>query len=240
MNLLEMSKALESTLAQLQAARSGARDGEAIDQRTKQWNGELAELRSASQRAGWLGVQLSQLPPYTEQFAYTRELAEQAAKRLDQRPDVEVLTEEDLWVRLLQMTEKTAATAWAEVKRVWALRVEEFNQLTPSQHLRITASPLPKNEALLAEYEVHFRAASRFAAMEVPKTSDQPAAFAQAIDMCRSLAAQLSFDAPTEVEEFFRAISAGNASLVQVTPAVLAWLAENDQLSRYAVRSSGR
>jgi hypothetical protein len=240
MNLLELSKSLESTLAQLQAARSGARDGEAIDRRTKQWSTELADLQSANQRAIWLSVELSKLPSFPEQFAYTRQLARQAAERLDERPDVEVLIEEDLWVRLLQTTQKTAATAWTEVKRAWAWRVEEFNQLTLPQQLRVTASPLPQNAELLTKYEENFRAASRFAAMESPKTADQPASFVQAIDTCRSLAAQLSFDAPAEVEEFFRAISAGSASLALVTPSVLAWLAENDQLSRYGVRSSGR
>lgn len=240
MSLLDLSKSLESTLAQLEVARRGAQDGEAIDQRMQQWNAALADLKSARERAVWLGVELSQAAPYPEQFAYTRQLAHQAAERLEQRPAIEVLTEEDLWVRLLQSAQKTAATAWAEVKRAWTQRVEDFRQLTPSPQLRATASPLPQNDGLLAEYEVHYRAACRFAAMEAPKSTDHPASFAQAIDTCRSLAPQLRLDAPAEVEEFFRAINAGGASLTMVTPTVLAWLAENDQLGRYTVRGSGR
>jgi hypothetical protein len=236
-----LCKSLESTLAQLEAARRGAQDGEAIDQRMQQWKSELADLQSSRQRADWLRIELSQVPLYPEQFAYTRQLAEQAAQRLEVRLDIEALTEEDLWVRLLQTAQKTAGTAWAQVKHTWVQRVEEeFRQLTPSHQLRATASPLPQNNALLADYEVHYRAASRFAAMEVPKSAGDPEAFTNSIDTCRSVAAKLRFDAPAEVEVFFRAINAGGASLALVTPTVLAWLAENDQLGRYTVRGSGR
>lgn len=240
MNLLELSKGLGLTLGQLDAARRGTRDGEAIDQRMQQWNAERADLQAVRQCAGWVGVDLSKAAPYPEQLAYTRQLAEQAAERLEKHPDIAVLTEEDLWVRLLQTANKTAATAWIEVKRAWAQRVQEFRRLTPQDQLRATASPLPQNAVLLAEYEVHYRTGSRFAAMEAPKSADDPQSFAQVIDKCRSLAAKLRFDAPAEVEEFFRAINAGGASLALVTPTVLAWLAENDQLGRYTVRGSGR
>lgn len=240
MNLMESCRSLESTLLQLEAARRGAQDGEAIDQRIKQWDDRRSDLLSARQRAGWLHVDLSQVAPYSDQFAYTQQLAQQAAERLDQRPDIEVLTEEDLWVRLLQTAQKTAGTAWEQVKSTWRLKVEEFHQLTPTYQLRATASPLPQNDVLLAGYEVQYRTASRLAGMEAPKSAGEPEAFTLTVNTCKALAAQLRFDAPKEVEEFFRAINAGGASLSLVTPTVLAWLAEGDQLSMYTVRSTAR
>lgn len=240
MNIMELCSGLESTLAQLEAARRGAQDGEAIDQRIQQWDGKLGDLEAARQRAEWLSVDLSQMASYQEQFTRTRQLAQEAAQRLAQRPDIEALTEGDLWVRLLQTAQKTASDAWDQVKGAWALRVQEFRQLTPSHQLRATASPLPQNDALLADYEAQYRAASRLAGMENPRSASDPDAFSQAIDSCKEIAGRLRFDAPTDVEEFFRAINAGGASLTLLTPAVLAWLSENDQLIRYVVRSSGR
>ncbi|NNU44776.1 hypothetical protein [Ramlibacter montanisoli] len=118
--------------------------------------------------------------------------------------------------------------------------MEEFRQLTPSHQLRATASPLPQNDALLADYEAQYRAASRLASMENPRSASDPEAFAQAIDSCKEIAGRLRFDAPTDVEEFFRALNAGGASLALVTPTVLAWLSKNDQLGRYIVRSCVR
>jgi hypothetical protein len=240
MNLMELCSSLETTLAQLEAARRGAQDGEAIDQRTQQWNEKLGELEAARQRADWLHVDLSQLASYPEQFTYTRQLAHEAAERLERRPSIEALTEGDLWVRLLQTAQKTADAAWDQVKRAWALKVEEFRQLTPSHQLRATASPLPQNDALLANYEAQYRTASRLAAVEHPRSASDPEAFAQAIDSCKEIAGQLRFDAPADVEQFFRALNAGGASLALVTPTVLAWLSENDQLGKYVVRSSAR
>ena len=240
MSLLESCKGLESTLLQLEAARRGAKDLDAIDQRAKQWDEKKSALLSVLQRASWLQVNLSQLAHYPEQFTYTQSMAHEAAQRLEERPDIEVLTVEDLWVRLLQTAQKTSGVALEEVKRVWKIKGEEFQQLTPTHQLRVTASPLPQNGILLAQYEVHYRTASRLAAQEVPRTADDPDALAQAVANCKTLAGQLKFDAPKDVEEFFRAINTGGASLALVTPIVLAWLADNDQLSRYTVRSNGR
>lgn len=240
MNLVDLCSSLESTLTQLEVARRGAQDGEAIDQRTQQWNEKLGELEAARQRADWLHVDLSQVASYPEQFTYTRQLAQEAAERLERRSDIEALTEGDLWVRLLQTAQKTAGAASDQVKRSWALKVEEFRDLTPSHQVRATASPLPQNDALLANYEAQYRAASRLAGMEHPRSASDAEAFAQAIQGCKEIAGRLRFDAPTDVEEFFRALNAGSASLAVVTPNVLAWLSENDQLGKYVVRSSFR
>lgn len=240
MNLMELCRILDSTISQLDAARRGALDVEAIDERMQQWSARSDDLRSARQRAEWLQIDLTQVASYPDQFAYTRDLAQQAAQLLEQRQSVEVLTEEDLWVRLLQTTQKTAALAWDQVKLGWRLRLEEYQQLSPTQQLRATASPVPQNAVLLEEYDAQYRNASRLAALEAPKSASDPGNLFQAIETCRTLAAQLRFDAPKEVEVFFRAINAGSASLALVTPTVLVWLANNDQLGRYAVRSSGR
>ena len=240
MSLLESCKGLELTLLQLGGARRGALDGEAIDQRATQWEEKKTDLLSARQRADWLQLDLLQLAPYPEQFTHTQSLAQEAAQRLEERPDIEVLTVEDLWVRLLQTAQKAAGSAWQEVKRAWKLKLEDFQQLTPTQQLRATASPLPHNGVLLTQYDVHYQAASRLAALEAPKKAGDPGTFDLAIANCKILAGQLSFDAPKDVEEFFRAINTGGASLALVTPIVLTWLADNDQLSRFTVRSNGR
>jgi hypothetical protein len=240
MSLTELCANLDSTLAQLAVAREGAQDGEAIDQRMRQWQEKVGELQSARTRADWLAVDLSHAAPYPEQLAYTRQLAQQAAERLEQRMNVATLTEENLWVRLLQTTQKAADCALEQVRHAWKQKVEEFRLLIAFHQLQATASPLPQNEALLAEYEVLYRSASRLAALEVPKSAGDPDALAQAIDRCKALAAQLRFDAPKDVEEFFRAINAGGASLALVTPTVLTWLADNEQLGKYTVRSANR
>ena len=240
MSLMESCTNLESTLLQLEVARRGAQDGDAIDQRIRQWDDRKSDLLSALQRAGWLHLDLSQVTSYSEQFGYTQQLALQAAQRLEERPDVECLTEEDLWVRLLQTAQKAAGAAWEQVKTTWRFKVMDFQQLIPPHQLRATASPLPQNDVVLGGYEIQYRTASRMAGMEAPKTASDLEAFTQAIDACRSLASQLRFDAPKEVEEFFRAINAGGASLSLVTPTVLAWLSESDQLSRYTVRGIAR
>jgi hypothetical protein len=240
MNLTQLCGGLDSSLSQLEAARRGAQDGEAIDQRRQQWGDRLSTLQSARQRAIWLQVDLSRVPPFEEQFAHTQRLADQAAKLLVQHADISALTEDNLWVRLLQTAQNAADTAWEHAKRAWSVRVEQFHQLTSPQQLRITASPLPQNEAVLVEYEIQYRSASRLAGLETPKSANDPDTLSQSIDRCRELASRLRFDAPKDVEEFFRAINEGRATLVHVTKDVLTWLADNGQLGAYTVRSSSR
>jgi hypothetical protein len=222
----------------LEAARRGTREAEAIELRKKQWQDKLDGLLAAQQRAGWLEIDLLQVDTFPELVNRTRELAQEAVTRLAAHPDTEVLTKEDLWASLLQTAQNAADTALAEVKLNWSERVDHFHQLTPTQQLRTTASALPQNKERLAEYELQYQAASLLAAIAVPKSANNAQALSAAIVGCRLIASELCFDAPQEVDEFFRAVNAGGASLALVTPTVLTWLEENDQLGGYTVRAS--
>lgn len=240
MSLAVLCKDLSSTLAQLEAARRGVNDGAAIDERRQQWSAKLAPLQAVRERASWLGLVPAAVPEHAVQFLRTKELAAEAAARLETTPEIAALTGDDLWVRLLQSAEDAAHSLSEAVKERWAQAVTAFRELTPPDQLRITASPLPANERLLSAYEVDFRQAGRLAAQEFPRTADDPAALEAAIASCQTAAAGLRFDAPEEVETFFRALNAHGAHLGLVTPTVLAWLAENGDLQNYIVRRSGR
>jgi hypothetical protein len=240
MSLVDLHNELAATLVRLEAARKGAQDVEDVDRRAQQWTEKLGGLERARQRASWLNVDLSEVPPYPERFAYAQELAREAAGRLEQRRDIEGLTEHDLWVRLLETVEKATSLAYEQTKNVWRLCAEGFDELTPPSQLRATASPVPQNDVLLAQYEEHYRTASRLAALEAPRSAGDREILADAVTTCKGLIAQLKFDAPKDVEEFFRAVNAGGASLALVTPTVLAWLAESGLLERYVVRGRER
>ena len=240
MTLLDMCKGLETTLSQLELARRGASDGAAIDQRLQQWNAPLGELRSARKRSGWLQMDLAQINSYPEQLERTRQLANEAADRLDANPDINSLTEQDLWVRLLQTTEKTGVILQDAIKERWRQQTADFQQLTPFHQLRSAASPVPQNDAPLRVYESNYSTAARIAGTESPRAQVDVDALANCVAACRSAAADLRFDAPGEVADFFRAVNAGGASMTLVTPAVLQWLSGNDQLSRYTVRGNSR
>ena len=240
MNLRELLEGLNSSLTQLDLARRVGRDSAAIESRLRQWLSELAKMQSAHERAAWLEIEPSLVERYGEQLSYTRQLTEEAAQRLEATPDVSVLTEEDLWVRLLQAANKSAETILGAVKQRWATKVAQFKELTPPNLLRATAPALPQNEEALGDYDKNYGSASRLAAIEFPKTPSDPDELAQSIERCKAAAARLRFDAPTDVQVFFRAVNAGGASMTLVTPTVLVWLEENDQLHKYTVRGNAR
>lgn len=240
MSLAALCRDLSSTLVQLEAARRGVNDGAAIDERRQQWSAKLAPLAATRERASWLGLEVAAVPEYAGQLLRTKQLAAEAAARLEVTPEISALTGEDLWVRLLQSAEGAAQSLSEAVKAQWAQAAAAFRELTPTEQLRITASPLPENERLLAAYEMDFRQASRLAAQEFPRTAEDPAALVAAITACKTAMVGLRFDAPEEVEAFFRALNAYAAHLGLVTPTVLAWLTENGDLENYTVRRSGR
>jgi hypothetical protein len=62
----------------------------------------------------------------------------------------------------------------------------------------------------------------------------------QIIATSREELAKIQFDVPPEVQRFFQAIQLGNATLAVLTSGVLEWLAENEQLDRYQMRSTGQ
>src|SRR5690606_6862715 len=125
--------------------------------------------------------------------------AREAVERLEQRRDIEGLTEHDLWARLLETVEKAASLAYEQTKDAWRLCAKGLDELTPCSQLRATVSPVPQNDVLLAQYEEHYRTASRLAALEAPRSAGDRDILADAITTCKDLIAQLKFDAPKDV-----------------------------------------
>jgi hypothetical protein len=240
MNLLQMCQGLDNSLLELEMARRGAHDGAAINERNQQWLAELASLQRAKLGRDWLQFVIDKDAPYNNQIIETAQLAEEAANRLEENSNVECLTEGDLWIRLLQTTNTTAKTLFDLVKLNWIDEISIFHKLTPYNQLRSTASILPQNLSPLNDYETNYKIAERLSKQDSPKTEQDITQFKQSVKNCIDAAAKLCFDAPDEVIEFFRAVNTGGASLNLVTPVVLTWLKDNDQLLKYIVRGNGR
>jgi len=236
MNLLETCQVLDGTLVQLEMARRGAHEGSAIDERYQQWVSELAVFHKAKDCCNWLQINIKLIELYVEQVALSSQLAETAAQRLIDSSTIESLTHEDLWIRLLQATKTSAQLLFSSVKKKWSDEVSQFAKLTPPVQLKATTSLLPQNEVLLRDYETNYRIAERFSKMEIPSSSQDLSNFLQAIKNCIEAAKNLCFDAPECVIEFFRAVNSGGANLSLVTPEVLTWLSENNQIQKYIVR----
>lgn len=236
MSLIDQCNELDASLEQLDSVRRGASDGAAIDKRYEQWHGHLTALQNARDRAAWLEVEEAQLADYSVKLAHATELAAQAARTLAATSDIGVLTHEDLWARLLKTSESAGEILSVHIAQRWAEEKAAFSTLTPAHQLEATASPLPQNSEHLRHYREAYSNASRLANLNAPKTSTDRTSLRAAIQQCVDAASKVRFDAPEDVAAFFRAVNSGGALMSLVTPTVLQWLTENDQLQRYVVR----
>ena len=91
-----------------------------------------------------------------------------------------------------------------------------------------------------AAYRPRYVVYRRLFEQGVPRSAEDKAILERTIAECRAELAKVERNVPADVEKFFQAVDAYNATLSHVTPDVLRWLKDNGQLDRYLVRTAPR
>jgi hypothetical protein len=160
--------------------------------------------------------------------------------RLQQDDDINELTKDAGWKRLLKSSEGLTEVLESAGRKAWSAFLEEQRTLENPSALRLRTPPTPQNDDALRTYQVSYTAYEAIARLSLPRTAEDLTQLATHVAACRQAFALLTFDLPGEVKRFYEAINAGTATLVQVTPSVLEWLAEHGHLERFRVRSAGQ
>jgi hypothetical protein len=104
--------------------------------------------------------------------------------------------------------------------------------------LRLRTPLAPQNEEALRSYESNHAFYAEIARRPLPATPDDLTQLDAHIAACKLAYSRITFDLPPEVKAFFDALQSDSATLADVTPQVIAWLAERRQLNRFRVQSA--
>jgi hypothetical protein len=238
--LFERCQNTIADLAKIQAARKTAHQRAALQQRVAEWNERLRKIQTARDLARWAALSPAKDSACAAQVGQLRRIVATAVDRISKGEDPAVLTTDALWKRLIVSAENYAAALTEASKLAWSRQVEAQGELETTTQLGSTIAATPANQQALAAYERYHADYRRLAAQSLPRTEDDLRLLRLAVAGCRGELQKIQHDVPAEVAAFFRAVYANVATLSCLTPSVLAWLRENGQLDRYAIRSSNQ
>ncbi|MEJ8827218.1 hypothetical protein WKW80_35430 [Variovorax humicola] len=205
-----------------------------IQSRQSEWDGARKPIDALYAKLQWFGAEVSADADLQEVLGKVRYLSGQAQELLRSGTDMEVLTQDELWVRLINQAKTAADTARAAVRAAWRARVLAAGTLPAPEEISNLMMPSPTNQAALRAYrEQHERYRALRDRLEPGSESDLYAVDQYARDL---QARQQSFalNLPPEVKLFREALPLG-APLPLLTPSVLQWLQEHDDPTRFAV-----
>jgi hypothetical protein len=238
--LLQRSQSLDAKLKLLTLAKRHAGDHILIQQRTQEWNDRNQKLKVLKSRTACLTLTAEDANMVSSKRSALCQNAGTILARLQQNDDIKELTRDAAWKRLLKSSEGLSEVLEAAGRKAWSAYREEQGTLEKPDLLRLRAPPTPQNDEALRAYQASYAAYEAIARVSLPRTAEDLAQLATHVAACRQSFAHLTFDLPAEVKRFYEAVNAGTATLAQVTPSVLEWLAKHGHLERFRVRSAGQ
>lgn len=238
--LLESCRELDAKLRSLALAKRHADDQRLIQQRTQEWKDRSDKLKALRSRTAFMALAAEDAKVVSAKRAALRQNAGTILARLKQDVDINELTRDAAWKRLLKSSEGLSEDLDAAGRKAWAAYLEEQGPLEKPAALRLRTPPTPQNDDALRAYQSSFAEYETIARLSLPRTEEDLSLLRTHVAACRRAFERLTFDLPDEVKRFYEAINVNTATLSHVTPTVLEWLAEHGHLERFRVRSAGQ
>lgn len=237
--LLQRSQALDAKLKSLALAKKHADHHNLIQQRTQEWKDRNEKLKVLRSRTACLELKAEDAKVVSSKHAALRQNAATILVRL-QQDDINELTRDPAWKRLLKSSEGLAEVLELAARKAWSAYLEEQGALEDPSTLRQRTPPTPQNDEALRAYQANYASYQVIARLSLPRTEEDLTQLTTHVAACRQAFSLLTFDLPVEVKRFFEAINAGTATLAQVTPSVLEWIAKHGRLEGFRVRNAGQ
>jgi len=238
MTLTEQCQRARSTIEELVLAQRHQHQRSALRDRTAQWNKVRADWSKAIEQAEWMALSPESVPDYAKIQLALRGDAREAAERLGVMQDISSLAADPLWTRLLQSIDRAAETLRAATLGAWRDWIEVGERPVAPAALRAKVANIPANREILKRYEQAHADYQRLAKLSAPRSTGDASALRAAEAECKAAVVGLTQDAPPPVVAFFRAVDGHTATLANLTPEVLEWLREHNQLHQYIIRNA--
>ncbi len=235
-SLLERCKTVRAGLDRANLANETRREMAALSSRAKEWGDRLSRHRQVRERQRWLPLVPEVMDAVESANAMVMPLAKEAAARLAAE-GVHGLSKDDLWVRLLNSAEGATKVTEEALREGWREQVESLGEVTGPAVLERQVSPTASNKEVLEEYKRAYDRYRNTAKAGLPSDPSALSVLKDAVATLRLVHARLNFSGSNEVKQFLSAVDQGGASLLLLTPAVLQWLQENDDISRFIVKT---
>ncbi|MDP1692151.1 MAG: hypothetical protein Q8L49_09430 [Burkholderiaceae bacterium] len=234
--LLERSRQSRTGLDRARLANLLRQQVAAMQARAAEWSGRSARRDAVQAQWRVLQARLGSLPDVESTNAAAKALAGQARKVLEGATDVQALSADNLWARLLNGADAAIAAASEAVKSAWREHIAELGTVEAPAVLESRVLRTPATRDPLEQYKLFHSQYLRIVRQDAPSDPAVLTQLSACVRQLRDIQATLIIDAPESVRNFFKSIEEGGATIDQLTPDVLDWLRAHDDIRRFVVK----
>lgn len=234
-SLLSRSQMARENLQKAQIANQIRHQVSSIQNLHATWSERKRKVGEVVEKLSWLRIAVAEEPDLQMAQEVLRGLAGDAWTLLSNTDDVQAVSKGDLWTRLLNSAAGMTTKTETVVRQVWALRIEESGVVDSPERIEEQMPKSPANMSTLQDYKQLYERYKVLRTQFSPKSSEDLTALRESALQLQELLQKIDLELPDDVRKFYRGLNCG-AGLELLTPTVLSWLKEKDDISRFVVR----
>jgi hypothetical protein len=232
--LLENARIARAGLDKVRQANQLRHQLSAIQNRTSEWNERKQKRDALVTKSGYLPLPATATDGLARADEATAALCTEARESLKEG-DIETLSQNELWRRLLNQADKTNSARFDAVRANWQALISDLGTVESAQALFAREPETPGNKAALARYQELYPQYTGLQRAPMPPAATSADALRQCVATLREILTALT-PMPDSVKQFLKAVE-GGAALELLTEEVLAWLRKYDDASRFVIRT---
>lgn len=234
--LIQSCSQLRAGLQKVKVANQTRQEISALQERMREWGQHASTRQSLLDKTRIVDPSLLQREDIAQVDQSVLTLAEQSRRLLEGGANVQDLATDSLWTRLNNAAESANQRLREAAREQWRQFVESLGHIDSSTVLEGRMLKTPSNEAILTKYREHYAKYQSAVRVELPTSASARLDLTSTVASLQELREQLKGSAPEAVRVFLKAIENGGASLELLTPEVIEWISENDDLKRFVVK----
>jgi len=232
--LLENGPQARAGLDKVRQANQLRHQLSAIQNRASEWNERKQKRAVLLTKSGYLLLPVTATDELAKADEASDALCAEARERL-KNGDIESLSENELWRRLLSQADKTNSVRAEAVRGNWQALISDLGKVESAQALFAREPETPSNKAALARYQELYPQYAGLRHADMPPAATSADALRKCVEKLREILTALT-PMPDSVKQFLKAVE-GGAALDLLTEEVLAWLRQYDDASRFVIRT---
>ena len=235
-SLLQLSLSLGSSLEQARMANVARSQLAAVQNLQKEWGLRKNKAKTLFDTAAWFDETLLANVEFQAKNAAVKGLAQEVVSVLSSNDDVQDVSKNNLWTRLLGQAESATAALNTLVRTEWAKKIADAGTFETPERIGSVMPRTPANTSTLQNYRQSYAAFTGLSSKAIPGSAQDLTEIGTLAAALVASYKNLVLDMPDEVRTFQQALVAGSAGLKLLTPTVVEWLQKNDDPERFAIR----
>ena len=235
-SLMSRSIAAQEQLERTHQANQIRNQVSAIQARQTEWSNAKKPLIAAKSKLKWFTLDAEAVQATSDAMAAVAHLSSKAKEVLVNGVDIDDVSKGGLWLRMVKQATSSTDVLREEMRKAWRACIEATAALPEPDSIRTLMMPSPANQAALKAYSECFQRYRLLRKSAEPSSQDDLKDLRDCEQELQRRYSEFVLDLPPAVRRFQQQLPLG-APLELLTPEVLAWLQQHDDLSRFVVRT---